>query len=293
MSAFSILLTGGAGQVGTEFQRLAPAGFEVVAPTRAQLDLRDAEAVARFAADRPWDLIVNSGAYTQVDKAETDAVAAWQVNALAPAALAAAGAPILHLSTDYVFGGDKPAAYVETDPVGPVGVYGASKEGGEQAVRTLNPRHVILRTAWVVSPHGANFIKTMLRLAEARDQLGVVDDQRGSPTSATDIAEAAWVLAQRMIADPEAPAGTYHFVNAGEATWCELARAVFAQAEAAGRKVPTVDAIPTSAYPTPARRPANSRLDTGKITRDFGIEPRPWRTAISEVVAALLADRTD
>ena len=293
MAPRAILLTGGAGQVGTEFQRLAPAGFEIVAPSRAEMDLGDAGAVAAFVASRPWACIVNSGAYTAVDKAESDPVTAWKVNALAAATLAQAGAPIIHLSTDYVFDGAKPVPYVEGDPVGPVSVYGASKEGGEQAVRTLNPRHVILRTAWVVSPHGTNFIKTMLRLAEVRDQLGVVDDQRGCPTSAADIARTAWALAQRMIDDSAAPSGTYHFVNSGEATWCELAREVFAQSAAAGCKIPEVTAIPTSAYPTPARRPANSRLDTGKLTRDFGIEPRPWRTAISEVVADLLADRTD
>ena len=293
MAPRAILLTGGAGQVGTEFQRLAPAGFEIVAPSRAEMDLGDAGAVAAFVASRPWACIVNSGAYTAVDKAESDPVTAWKVNALAAATLAQAGAPIIHLSTDYVFDGAKPAPYVEGDPVGPVSVYGASKEGGEQAVRTLNPRHVILRTAWVVSPHGTNFIKTMLRLAKTRDQLGVVDDQRGCPTSAADIARTAWALAQRMIDDSAAPSGTYHFVNSGEATWCELAREVFAQSAAAGRTIPEVTAIPTSAYPTPARRPANSRLDTGKLTRDFGIEPRPWRTAISEVVADLLADRTD
>jgi dTDP-4-dehydrorhamnose reductase len=297
MTPRAILLTGGAGHVGTEFQALAPAGFEIVAPGRAQMDVGDPESIAAFVASRPWACIVNSAAYTAVDKAESDAVTAWKVNALGPAALAQAaaraGIPIIHLSTDYVFDGSKPTPYVEGDPVGPLGVYGASKEGGEQAVRTLSPRHVILRTAWVVSPHGANFIKTMLRLAETRDQLGVVSDQRGCPTSAGDIARALGVIAARLVDDADAPSGTYHFVNSGEATWFELARDVFAQAQAAGRRIPKVDAIPTSAYPTPARRPANSRLDTAKLTRDFGIEPRPWRTAISEVVADLLADRTD
>jgi len=289
----AILLTGGGGQVGTELRRLAPEDFEIVAPGRDELDLADPEAVARQVASRPWAAVINSGAYTAVDKAESDPVTAWQVNAMGPVALARAtaeaGIPLLHLSTDYVFDGTKPGAYLEDDPVGPLGVYGASKEAGEQAVRTGNPRHIVLRTAWVVSPHGANFVKTMLRLAETRDELRVVDDQHGCPTSAGDIAAALIVIARRLIEDPAAPAGVYHFVNAGEATWCGLAREIFARAEAHGVKAPRVEAIGTVDYPTPARRPANSRLDTGKLTRDFGVSPRPWPTAIGEVVDMLLA----
>jgi dTDP-4-dehydrorhamnose reductase len=296
MGERAILLTGGGGQVGTEFQRLAPHGFEVVAPGREQLDLADPDSIAAFVSSRPWAAVINSGAYTAVDKAQTDPVTAWKVNALAPAAFAwataQAGIPLIQLSTDYVFDGSKATAYVEDDPVGPVSVYGASKEAGEQAVRTGNPRHLILRTAWVVSPHGANFIKTMLRLAETRDHLTVVDDQRGCPTSATDIARTLATVVTRMAQDDAAPAGTYHFVNSGDATWCGLAREVFAQTQARGLTVPTVEAIPTSAYPTPARRPANSQLDTAKLTRDFGVEPRNWRTAISEVVETLLAGQT-
>lgn len=293
----AILLTGGSGQVGTEFLKLAPAGFEVVAPGRDRMDMSDPGSIAEFVASRPWAAIVNSAAYTAVDRAETDAVTAWKVNALGPAALAQAArqadAPLIHLSTDYVFDGAKTSPYLESDPVRPVSVYGASKEGGEQAVRTGAPRHVILRTAWVVSPHGGNFIKTMLRLARERERLTVVDDQHGNPTSATDIAQALAVIVRRLVEDADAPLGTYHFVNSGEATWCGFAREIFVQAGAAGHKVPVVEAIPTSAYPTPARRPANSRLDTAKLTRDFGIEPRPWRAAVSDVVATLLADQTD
>jgi dTDP-4-dehydrorhamnose reductase len=293
----AILLTGGGGQVGTEFQRRAPEGFEIVAPGRDRLDLADPDAIAALVASRPWACVINSGAYTAVDKAESDPVTAWKVNALAPAAFAwataQAGVPLIQLSTDYVFDGSKPSPYLEDDPVGPVSVYGASKEAGEQAVRTGNPRHVILRTAWVVSPHGGNFIKTMLRLAETRDRLTVVDDQHGCPTSAADIAEALAVIAARLAKDAEAPAGTYHFVNSGEATWCGFAREIFRLAEAKGRTIPTVEGIPTSGYPTPARRPANSRLDTAKLTRDFGVEPRSWRTAVSEVVETLLAGQSD
>jgi dTDP-4-dehydrorhamnose reductase len=293
----AILLTGGGGQVGTEFQRRAPKGFEIVAPGRDQLDLAKPDSIAAFVASRPWAAVINSGAYTAVDKAQTDPVTAWKVNALAPAAFAwataQAGIPLIQLSTDYVFDGSKAGPYLENDPVGPVSVYGASKEAGEQAVRTGNPRHVILRTAWVVSPYGANFIKTMLRLAETRDRLTVVDDQQGCPTTAGDIADTLATIATRLIEDAETPAGTYHFVNSGEATWCGLAREIFRLAEAKGRTAPSVEGIPTSGYPTPARRPANSRLDTAKLKRDFGVEPRDWRTAVSEVVETLLAGQTD
>ena len=292
----AILLTGGGGQVGTEFRRRAPAGFEVVAPGRDELDIGDPDSIAAYMSHRPWAAVINSGAYTAVDRAESDPVAAWKVNALGPAAIAHACAatdtPLIQVSTDYVFDGAKASPYLETDAVGPLGVYGASKEGGEQAVRTAHRRHVILRTAWVVSPHGANFIKTMLRLGATRDRLGVVDDQWGGPTSAGDIADALAVIAQRLIDDAQAPTGAYHFVNAGESTWCGFAREIFALSAARGQPVPQVDAIPTSAYPTPARRPANSRLDTGKITRDFGIQPRPWRAAITDVVEVLLADHS-
>jgi dTDP-4-dehydrorhamnose reductase len=236
--------------------------------------------------------VISAGAYTAVDKAESDVVSAWRVNALGPAALAAAtakaGAPLIHISTDYVFSGDKPGYYVEGDPVSPLGVYGASKEAGEQAVRTANPRHVVLRTAWLVSPHGNNFVKSMLRLGAERPTLRVVDDQRGCPTSATDLAGAVMAVTQRLVDDPASPVGDYHFVNAGEASWCEFARAIFEIAAAYGRAAPTVEPITTADYPTPARRPANSRLSTEKIHRDFGVAPRPWRVALDEIIERLL-----
>ena len=234
--------------------------------------------------------VVSAGAYTAVDRAESEVVAAWTVNALAPAALATAtreaGIPLVHVSTDYVFDGTKPEPYVEDDPVAPLGAYGASKEGGEQAVRTTNPAHVILRTAWVVSADGANFVKTMLRLGADRPELRVVADQLGCPTSATDIAQAILAILDRLAGD-DGPFGTYHFVNGGEATWHELAEAVFDRAAAHGRPRPKVYPITTADYPTPATRPANSRLATGKIEAAFGIAPRPWRTAIDEIVDRL------
>jgi len=280
-----VLITGGSGQVGSALRRLG-GDIEFVAPPRAELDLSDADALTAAVAARPWAAVVNAGAYTAVDKAESDVVAAWKVNALAPAALAAAtraaGIPLIHVSTDYVFDGTKPTAYVETDPVRPLGVYGASKEAGEQAVRTANPAHVILRTAWVVSPDGANFVKTMLRLGADRPELRVVADQQGCPTVAADIAAAIAAILGKLT--PEGPFGTYHFVNSGDATWHALAEAVFDRAASRGRARPNVAAITTADYPTPARRPANSRLDTRLFTETFGLEPRAWREAINEVV---------
>lgn len=287
-----ILLTGGTGQVGAALRRLSGEGFQIHAPARDQLDLSDTNAIEAMVASRPWRAVISSGAYTAVDRAETDIESAWAVNARGPAALATAaaraGIPILHLSTDFVFAGTKTTPYVESDPIGPLGVYGASKAAGELAVAAANPRHLILRTAWVVSPDGNNFIKTMLRLAETRDEVSVVNDQVGCPTSADDIAAALKAVLPRLeAADP--PYGTYHLVNSGEASWHGLATAVFGQAEAAGRKVPVLKAIPTSGYPTPAKRPGNSRLDTARLTGDFGLKLRPWQEAVSDVVTALLA----
>jgi dTDP-4-dehydrorhamnose reductase len=293
----AILLTGGSGQVGSCLRAIAPDDWEIVAPSHAEMDIADPDQVAAAMASRPFAAVINPAAYTAVDRAETDIAACWRVNALGPAVLAdaaaRAGIPILHLSTDYVFDGAKASAYMEDDPVAPLGVYGASKEGGEQAVRTANARHVILRTAWVVSPYGSNFIKTMLRLGADRPLLRVVADQHGCPTSAIDIAKAVAVIAQRLITDADAPLGTYHFVNAGEATWFDLAKATFAVSAARGAKTPAVEPITTADYPTPARRPANSRLSTQKLQDHYRIAPRPWLTAVTELVETLQPQSVD
>lgn len=292
----TILVTGGTGQVGTSMLQVAGDRFQIVMPPRGDLDLSDPASIEAMLASRDWAAVVSSGAYTAVDKAESDVVAAWRVNALGPAALAAGtaarGIPVVHLSTDYVFDGSADGFYAVDDPVAPLGVYGASKEGGEQAIRSANPAHVILRTAWVVSPFGANFIKTMLRVGAERPELGVVADQHGCPTSALDIAEAVAMILNRLLSDPCAPKGTYHFVNAGEASWHALAEAVFARAALHGASKPRVRAISTADYPTPARRPANSRLATDKLTRDYGVVPRPWREAIDAIVDTLVQEKT-
>jgi dTDP-4-dehydrorhamnose reductase len=284
-----ILITGGAGQVGIELLRAAwPAHVRLHAPTRAELDLADRDAVARAFAAAPFAAVINPAAYTAVDKAEDEAAEAFAANAMGPAILAdatrAAGIPLIHVSTDYVFDGSLPGARLETDPVAPPGVYGASKLAGELAVRAGNPRSVVLRTAWVFSAHRNNFVKTMLRIGAANPVIRVVADQRGCPTSAADIAGALKIIALRMIADPEAPTGTYQFVNAGEASWHGFAQAIFA---AAAEASPEVVAITTADYPTRARRPANSVLSTAKLTRDFGVTPRPWSEALEEVIAEL------
>lgn len=292
-----ILVTGGAGQVGLELAAAAwPDNVILHTPTRADLDLANIDSVRAAFARTPFAAVINSGAYTAVDKAEADVGAAFAANAMGPAVLAEvtreAGIPLIQVSTDYVFDGSDDGFYAENDPVDPLGVYGASKLAGELAVRSGNPRSVVLRTAWVLSVHRANFLKTMLRLAADRPLLRVVDDQHGCPTSARDIAAALRTITLRMIEDDQAPVGVFHFVNAGETTWAGLAREVFALSAAGGGPSAAVEGITTADYPTPARRPANSRLATSKLTRDYGVAPRAWQDAVAEIVAELNAERT-
>ena len=288
-----ILVTGASGQLGQELARIAcPAGYEVVALDRAALDLSDPRAIAAMVASRNWAAVINGAAYTAVDKAESDVVAAWTINALAPAAFAqtcaTADIPLVQVSTDYVFAGDRQGAWEVNDPVAPLGVYGASKLGGELAVRTAGGRHAIVRTAWVVSAHGHNFVKTMLRLAETRTSLSVVDDQHGSPTSAADLAQALLTIAVRLAEDADAPTGTFHFSNAGATSWAGFAREIFAQSALRGGPSADVTPIPSSAYPTPAKRPSNSLLSHGAIHAAYGIQPRSWQAALGDILDELI-----
>ncbi|MDB5696992.1 MAG: dTDP-4-dehydrorhamnose reductase [Sphingomonas bacterium] len=288
-----ILVTGGSGQVGTALMHHTwPDGWQAVAPPRADLDLADPASIAAMVADRPWAAVINAGAYTAVDRAETEPVVAWQVNALGPAALAAACKaaviPLVHVSTDYVFAGDRDGDWQVEDHTCPTSVYGASKLGGELAVRSGCPRHAIVRTAWVVSATGANFVKTMLRLGRERPSLRIVADQHGSPTSATELAAALATIAMRQVNDLDAPTGTWHFSNAGATTWHGFATEIFRQAAARGAPSPALEAITTADFPTPARRPANSLLSTASLTRDWGIVPTPWGEALGPILDDLI-----
>ena len=288
-----VLVTGADGQLGTELKRYAwPQGYGVVALSRAALDLANPAAIAAMVASRPWAAVINGGAYTAVDKAESDVVTAWQVNALAPAAFgeacARAGIPLVQVSTDYVFAGDRAGAWQVDDPVAPLGVYGASKLGGELAVRTSGARHAIVRTAWVVSAHGSNFVKTMLRVGAERGEVRVVDDQRGAPTGAADLASALATVAVRLAEDDRAPTGTFHFSNAGEASWAEFAAEIFRQSGARGGPAARVIPIGTADYPTPATRPANSLLGHDAIRAAYGIRPRAWQAALGDILDELI-----
>jgi len=294
MRALRLVVTGAQGQVVRSLIERAPDGVEVVALARPELDLADPASIRDAFESGPADVVVNAAAYTAVDKAEAEEELATRVNGegagLVAAAARALGAPVIQLSTDYVFDGSLDRPYREDDPVAPLGAYGRSKLAGEEAVAAANPRHVILRTAWVYSPFGANFVKTMLRLGQTRDEVRVVADQRGGPTSALDIADAVLLIAHRMLAAPGPEKyGVFHMTGGGEASWAEFAQAVFAEAQALGRPAVKVIPISTAEYPTPARRPANSRLDGARLQRDYGIALPDWRESLPPVVARLLA----
>ena len=282
-----ILVIGRIGQVGHELARRAwPAGTTVTFVERDELDLaRPAEVKRYVTATRP-SVVVNAAAYTAVDQAEGEPDAAFAINRDGPAALAEAcgeiGAVLIHFSTDYVFDGAKPGAYTEDDPVHPLSVYGASKAAGDAAIRDRLDRHIILRTSWVYSPVGKNFVKTMLRLGAERDRLGIVDDQHGSPTAAADIAHAVIEIAGALDAIGPAGFGTFNFCGGGATTWHGFAGAIFEGAARRGLKGPrVVEPIATEAYPTPAMRPRNSRLDCGKIKRVYGIVAPEWRESLT------------
>ena len=291
-----LLVFGAAGQVGQELLALAAArGIPVVGATRADADITDADAVAALLAERRPRLIVNAAAYTAVDRAESEPDKAEAANTHGPDVLAraadAAGVALLHLSTDYVFDGGKAEAYTEDDPMAPLGVYGRTKAAGEAAVRAATRRHVILRTAWVYGAYGQNFLKTMLRLAGERDELRVVADQVGCPTATADIAEAVLAV-DAALRSGQQRFGTYHFAGTGETSWHGFAEAIVAAQSAYTRRRPRVEPIATADYPTPARRPANSRLESERFAEAYGYRAKPWRERVAEVVERLAsADR--
>jgi len=282
-----LLVFGAGGQAGQELLSLASArGIAAVGLTHGEADIADERAVAdAFARVRP-KIAVNVAGYTAVDRAEHDRDAAFAANAEGPAMLgrvaAAAGTFVIHLSTDYVFNGKKAGAYTEDDPVAPVNVYGESKAAGEAALKRSGARHIVLRTSWLYSTYGENFVKTILRLAGERSELRVVADQVGCPTAARDLAEAVLAVIGRIAADARDVPDLVHFAGTGVTSWHGFAKEIVANADLTGPK-PPVTAITTAEYPTPARRPKNSALDSSRFERFFGYRARPWQEAAAEI----------
>jgi dTDP-4-dehydrorhamnose reductase len=266
--------------------------FEVIALGRPELNLLSCDGLASLIEKARPDILVSAAAYTAVDQAETDEDTAVIVNGIAAGKLAESaaelGVPIIHISTDYVFDGTKTSPYLELDPVMPIGSYGRSKLLGEEAVRSANSDHVILRTAWVYSPFGENFVKTMLRLAESRDTVAVVGDQVGNPTSALDIADAILTIAANLFSsDDRRLRGTYHLTGTGDTSWAEFANEVFRQAAMHGGPTASVRSIPSSDYPTPAKRPSNSRLDCNKLAEIHGVRLPDWKASLAGTIERL------
>ena len=289
-----VLVFGAEGQIGRDVCRAPwPPRYAVFPVDQDAVDITKSAAVTEMLARETPDLAINLAAYTAVDRAESEPEAAWAVNCAGAAHVAAAcdahATPLIHLSTDYVFDGRKTGAYREDDAVGPLNVYGRSKEAGERAVRAALTRHVIFRTAWVFGAYGANFVKTMLRLAAERPVLRVVADQRGCPTAAADIAAALIVIAEH-IESGVTKWGTYHFAGARTVSWHGFAEAIFNQAASQMTAGPRIEAITTDQYPTPARRPMNSVLDCRKIEAVFGIHPSPWWERLASVIAEVLGE---
>jgi len=273
----TILITGAGGQVGHELS-IAGSPHRLIALSRQQLDISDPGQIAEAFESHQPDILINAAAYTQVDLAEKEQELAFAVNREGVANLAQGcktlDIPMLHISTDYVFDGSKQGAYLETDPVAPLGIYGASKAEGEALLKKALKPHLILRTSWVFSATGNNFVKTMLRLGREREELGIVDDQHGCPTSARSIAEVLLNIADKYLRGQTVEWGIYHYCNQPETTWFGFAQAIFQQA--GGFQNLNLNAIVTDDYPTPAQRPQNSVLDCAKIRAQFGIEQADW-----------------
>ena len=294
-----ILLLGKNGQVGWELQRSLAALGELIALDRSSSnycgDLSQPQQLAETIKQLQPAWIVNAAAYTAVDKAETETALAYTINAEAPAAIAQAaqqiGARLLHYSTDYVFNGSGEQAWLETDPVAPLSVYGASKLAGEQAIQAAGCQHLIFRTSWVYAARGANFAKTMLRLAQQRDSLSVINDQIGTPTGAELLADVS-AHALRLAGQNSQLSGIYHLAASGQTSWYDYASFVLEYAERAGIsltvKADAIQAIPTSAYPTPAQRPLNSRLNCSKLEQHFNLRLPAWQQGVSHMLQEIL-----
>lgn len=296
MARTSVLIAGRGGQVARALAGTMPDGMSAVCLGRPDMDITDFASIDRAMDEVAPTLVINAAAYTAVDQAESEPEEARRVNASAAGALAKAaaerGAAILHLSTDYVFDGRKPAPYAETDEVAPLGVYGRSKLEGEQLVLASNPHAVILRTAWVYSPWGKNFAKTMLRVADTRAELSVVHDQRGNPTSAVDIALGIWKIVQTHARQPDRfEPGIYHMTATGEASWAEFAEEILAVSAAKGGPTARVKRITTAEYPTPTERPVNSRLNCNKLASTFDVRLPDWKLSVRGVVEELIESK--
>ena len=292
-----LLIAGWQGQVARALVEMAPGRSDVTACAvgRAALDICEAKSIERALSGISPTLVINSAAYTAVDKAETEPERAFALNRdgarLLAEASAKRGIPIIHISTDYVFDGRKPTPYVEDDPATPNTVFGRSKLEGEEAIRSTNPKHIILRTSWIFSPYGRNFVKTMLAQAKEHPRVRVVDDQHGSPTYAPHLVGAILDLA-RVVSKPDAqgPWGIYNAANAGTTTWRGLADEVFARSRALDGPVAEVDPIRSADYPTPAQRPDNSQLDCSKLERTFGLRLPTWQEGVADCVTRILND---
>jgi dTDP-4-dehydrorhamnose reductase len=288
-----LLVVGREGQLARSLREgVQGSRIDLAAVGRRDIDLLDAASIASVVARERPDLVVNGAAYAAVDQAESEPYRAHAINALGAGNIASVCAenaiPMIHISTDYVFSGDKERPYREDDPTDPINAYGRSKLEGEQRVADECKRHLILRTSWVHSPWGSNFVKTMLRLATERRVIGVVDDQKGAPTYAPDLAGLVLALADRASTEGDAVSwGVYHAVGGGETTWCGFAREVFSAAVEEGLPAARVEPITTADYPTPARRPANSRLSCDKLRQAFGLELPHWQGGVRECVRRL------
>lgn len=284
----TILITGAGGQVSHELA-IADSPHQLVALTQQQLDITNPAQITEIFESHQPAVLINAAAYTQVDLAEKERELAFAINRDGVANLAhtceRADIPMLHISTDYVFDGSKQGAYKESDPVAPLGIYGKSKVEGDAVLHAILKQHIILRTSWVFSATGNNFVKTMLRLGRERDELGIVNDQHGCPTSARSIAEVLLSIAERYLRGDEIEWGTYHYCNQPETTWFGFATAIFQQA--CGFEDLKLNPITTSDYPTPARRPQNSRLDCAKVKAQLGIELGSWTEELGLVLDKL------
>jgi dTDP-4-dehydrorhamnose reductase len=287
-----VLILGAQGQLGIELQKAFQGSGELVALGREWCDLANPESIRKAMVEVSPTLVLNAAAYTAVDKAESEPDLAMRVNGEAPGVLAEeahkAGVLLVHYSTDYVFDGSKPEPWVEDDPVNPLNAYGRTKLAGELKIAETGGRYLIFRTSWVYSPHGANFLRTMLRLGKEREQLRVVNDQIGAPTTAAALARATRAVIDKGVQDSDT--GIYHMTCAGQTSWCGFAQEIFRRAPAPeGRKWPEVVGIPDTEYPTPAKRPKNSVMSNAKLEARFGVALPHWQDALAETLVAMTA----